>query len=162
MKGLVFLPCSSISSEIPWSKKMAQIGNLCTISSSSFCRFVPSGGIGLQTQQQYQYSSSFFLVTRGYQAAHTSTEVCLLLPHQLGLYSQEAFTGTSEIKPLTWQETLLRLYSPRQWYLYIFSLQLFYLYTGCFIPYSWSLDIWHLFLIKPVAILSHNHLSSYI
>lgn len=139
---------------------MAQIGNLCHTSFSSFSSFASSGGTNLYSRQQHQYSSSLFLVARGYQAACTPTEVCLLQLHLVGLCSQEALTGTSEIKPLTWQETLLRLYSPRQQYLYFFSLQLFYLYIVCFIRYSWSLDIWHLFLIKPVAIPSHNHLSS--
>lgn len=141
---------------------MARIGNLCNTSFSSFSSFSSVGSTSLQSGRQHQYSSSLFLVTRGYRAARTPTEVCLLFPHPTGLCSQEALSGTSEIKPLTRQETLLRLYSPRQQYLYFFSLQLLYLSTGCFIPYSWSLDIWHLFLIKPVAIQSHNHLSSYI
>lgn len=36
-------------------------------------------------------------------------EVSLLQLHPMGSRSHEALTGTSEIKPLTWQETPLRL-----------------------------------------------------
>lgn len=139
---------------------MSQIGNLCAISSSSFFQ------ICCLWQHWFTDSATIpalqFFISGDKRLPSSSTQVCLLLPHQLGQCSQEALAGTSEIKPLTQQEALLSLSSPRQRHLYVFSLQLFYLYTCCFIPYSWSLDIWHLFLIKPVAILSHNHLSSYI
>lgn len=99
-------------------------GNLCNTSSLS------SAGLFPQLASLYKAGNEisapvlyFWQQEETYQPVpHPSftKRVSLLLLCPMGLCRQEALTGTSESELLTWQDTLLRLYSPRQQYLHFF------------------------------------------